>query len=273
MATYKLVDSDKLDAAMTATADAIRAKTGSTDPIAWDAEKGMSEAVDPVFEAGKKSEYDAFWDAYQDNGTMRDYRYAFAGVGWNLNTFNPKYSIDDYIISGAYMFYYTRNLDIDLVEFLKERNKVIIVKPFNDINYCFSFSKITRVGEISLLETNSSQVECFGNSEVKTIDLIRIKENTALDYMFRGATKLENILFEGVIGNNINLQWCERLTKNTIINIIETLSINVENKPLILSQTAVNTAFETTAGAADGSTSEEWTTLIATKPNWTISLV
>ena len=273
MATYKLVDSDKLDAAMTATADAIREKTGSTDPIAWNAEKGMSEAVEPVFEAGKKAEYNAFWDEYQLNGKEADCRYMFSGVGWNEKTFNPKYSIDYNIISGSYMFYYSRKLDFDLVEFLKERNKVIIFKPYNDINNCFSYSKITRVGEISLLETNNTQIECFGNSEVKTIDLIRIKETTDLMYMFRNANKLENILFDGIIGNIINMQWCEKLTKNTITNIIETLSINAENKPLTLSQTAVNTAFETSPGSADGSISEEWLALANSKSNWNIALV
>lgn len=270
MAEYKLVDTEKLDSDLSAIGEAIRAKTGKEELLKLEE---MPEEIGEVFEAGKKAEYDAFWDAYQDNGTKQDYRYAFAGEGWNLNTFNPKYSIDDYIISGASMFCYTRNLDIDLVEFLKERNIVIKFMPFNDINYCFSYSKITRIGEISLLETNSAQVDCFGNSEVKTIDLIRIKENTDLDYMFRRATKLENILFEGVIGNNINLQWCERLTKNTITNIIETLSINAENKPLILSLTAVNNAFETSQGAADGSTSEEWLSLANSKSNWNIALV
>lgn len=41
----KIVDSAALDAGLTATADAIRGKTGSEDAIAWDAEKGFAGAV------------------------------------------------------------------------------------------------------------------------------------------------------------------------------------------------------------------------------------
>lgn len=41
----KLVDSAKLDAALTATADAIRSKTSGTQKIAWDAIKGFADAI------------------------------------------------------------------------------------------------------------------------------------------------------------------------------------------------------------------------------------
>lgn len=45
MPNYKVVDAGRLDAAMTATADAIREKTSGTDPIPWNAETGFAEAV------------------------------------------------------------------------------------------------------------------------------------------------------------------------------------------------------------------------------------
>lgn len=48
MAIDKAVDSGALDTALTYTADRIRAKTGSTDQIAWDAEKGFGAAVDAI---------------------------------------------------------------------------------------------------------------------------------------------------------------------------------------------------------------------------------
>lgn len=44
----KVIDSAKLETAITATADAIRAKTGSTDKIPWDADTGMSGAVESI---------------------------------------------------------------------------------------------------------------------------------------------------------------------------------------------------------------------------------
>lgn len=60
----KVIDSAALDAGMTATADAIRAKTGSADAIPWDSQRGFADAVEGI-EAGRAySEGDdvCFWD-------------------------------------------------------------------------------------------------------------------------------------------------------------------------------------------------------------------
>lgn len=46
MAYDKMVDSTQLDGAMTATANAIRARTGSGDTIAWDASTGFKNAIE-----------------------------------------------------------------------------------------------------------------------------------------------------------------------------------------------------------------------------------
>lgn len=48
MAYDKVVDSARLDGALTATADAIRGKTGSADGIQWDADTGFAAAVDAI---------------------------------------------------------------------------------------------------------------------------------------------------------------------------------------------------------------------------------
>lgn len=48
MALDKLVDSAKLDGALKATADAIRAKTGESDPILWDEDTGFADAIDAM---------------------------------------------------------------------------------------------------------------------------------------------------------------------------------------------------------------------------------
>lgn len=48
MSYDKIVDSAKLDAAMSASADAIRAKTGDTAKIAWDESTGFSSAISQI---------------------------------------------------------------------------------------------------------------------------------------------------------------------------------------------------------------------------------
>lgn len=52
MAFDKLIDSTKLDAAMTYTANRIRNKTGGTNQIAWDSAKGFGDAVDAISSGG-----------------------------------------------------------------------------------------------------------------------------------------------------------------------------------------------------------------------------
>lgn len=48
MAHDKIIDSAQLDGALTVTADAIRAKSGDSSKITWDATKGFSEAIDEI---------------------------------------------------------------------------------------------------------------------------------------------------------------------------------------------------------------------------------
>lgn len=64
-----------------------------------------------------------------------------------------------------------------------------------------------------------------------------------------------------------------KLSKPSITSIINCLSTTTSGLTVTLSKTAVNNAFETSEGVADGSTSQEWLNLVATKTNWTISLV
>ena len=52
MAYDTVVDKTKLEAAITATADAIRAKTGGTGLITWDTSKGFADAVDGLTAGG-----------------------------------------------------------------------------------------------------------------------------------------------------------------------------------------------------------------------------
>ena len=43
--------------------------------------------------AGKQSEYDRFWDAFQNKGERTVYWYGFSGYGWTNDTLCPKYPI------------------------------------------------------------------------------------------------------------------------------------------------------------------------------------
>lgn len=200
---------------------------------------------DEVYQAGKKAEYDAFWDNFQQNGNRTTYRYAFYSQGnnvWKDNLYNPKYPITCTVNYGG------------------------------DSIYQSSLITDTKV-DIIITSTNNSYtfLEC---ANLTTIRKIIVSENTTFNRWFDGCRALETLVIEGTIAQNgLNLKWSTKLSKASITSVINALSTTTSGLAVTLSKTAVDTAFETSEGANDGSTSTEWTTLIATKSNWTISLV
>lgn len=62
------------------------------------------------------------------------------------------------------------------------------------------------------------------------------------------------------------------LSDESIQSIIGGLNSEVTGQTLTIPRAAVKKAFETSEGANDGDTSETWNALVASKPNWTITL-
>ncbi len=195
----------------------------------------IAENQQKVFDAGKQAEYDRFWDEFQDYGNRTNYTYAFAYGGWTDETYNPKYKIRPTMSNNIFM----SNADI-------------------------TDTKVT----IDLTNPNGNQK--FGlftsATKLKTIRKLIINETNifqASTSTFNNCKSLENITFEGIIGKSIDFQWSTLLSRESIENIVSCLSTTATDVTLTLSETAVNNAF----------TQDEWNTLIAQKPNWTISLV
>lgn len=64
MALDKIIDSIKLDTALSATADAIRSKTGSNDPIIWNSETGFKASIESMeVGGGGNAESDIEWES------------------------------------------------------------------------------------------------------------------------------------------------------------------------------------------------------------------
>lgn len=97
-------------------------------------------------------------------------------------------------------------------------------------------------------------------------------DNSTLLNFFQNSHNLREVRFKGSI-NTVMSMGNAKLSKNSILSLISCLSAEASGKTLTLSQTAVNTAFETSPGAADGSTSAEWLALVEAHSNWTISLL
>jgi hypothetical protein len=142
----------------------------------------------------------------------------------------------------------------------------------------FNGSSIEELGVLDFRKVLSGQgglnQTFYGCKNLKKIEKI-IVPNTSIpnNSAFGNCNSLEEIRFEGTLFGNQNFQWCP-LSKESIESIISCLAdTSSSSHKLILKETAVNTAFETAEGLANGVTSDEWLSLISSKSNWTISLV
>lgn len=222
-----------------------------------------AEKVAEVYEAGKKAEYDAFWDSQKTNfESAASQAYWFAGGGWDNTTFNPNFDI---IPTQMATGLFRRNAyNGDLVA-LAERNGIVIdFSKTADVTYLFYEASFTRIGVLDFRNAPNLTAILGYAYYLQTIDKIILYENNTFNNVSFRCPSLVNVIFEGVIGQNgLNLQWSTKLSKASIESIINHLSTTTSGLTVTLSQEAVNNAF----------TAEEWAALIATRTNWTISLV
>jgi hypothetical protein len=233
----------------------------------------VAENVPKVYEAGKKSEYDKFWNNYQQNGAEISYNYAFAYARWNDNNFKPKHNIVP--TTANYMF---QNSEIkQLKSILQAQNVILDTSKCTSLQSMFMSSKIEHIPAISCVGTTTlSNVFSYCN-QVKTIEkfILKYEGLNTFTNTFVGCSELEHIIFEGVMGSNgLNLQWSTKLSKDSITSIINALSDTTTGLAVTLSKTAVNNAFginlDDVTTYPEGS---EYYNLRHSKDNWTISYV
>lgn len=185
----------------------------------------VAENVPKVYEAGKKSEYDKFWDSYQKNGSRTDYgQYAFAGYGFDSNNLYPKYDIKP-TGNCTGLFYNYIGTRFSLKQRLEECGVVLDTSKLTNFrtafayNYCFT--EIPTLDLTSMTSTTGMFIEA---QNLETIEKIIVTENTpAVD--FKSCKSLENLTVEGIIGQNgFNVQWSTNLTHDSLMSIINALA-------------------------------------------------
>ena len=230
--------------------------------------------IDAVHEAGKRAEYDAFWDKFQRNGARTEYFGAFDY--FSRDAFYPKYNISPKGGSGgAYMFRVFPDSssswppadDFDLVARLNECGVTVDTSQSTALTQTFYYSCVSTIPALDLRAITSALGETFSYcTRLHTIEKLILSDSGTQSFgntCFGNCTNLQSITFEGVIGNNINFQWSTLLSMASIQSIVGALSTTASGKTLTLSKTAVNNAF----------TTDEWNALAGTRSNWTISLV
>lgn len=231
---------------------------------------------DEVYEAGKKAEYDRFWDVFQSKGTRIRYNYTFAHGMWNDETFRPKYDIKP--ISAQCTFAYnnnegsgstSKNCISDLTKCFERAGVVLDTSNASNMQQIFYLGKgFTHLPPISFENCTELNATFYGCTNLETIDKLILKSDGSNTFSidswaqpFGQCINLKNITIEGVIGDNINF-FASPLNKKSILNVIDALSDLAIGKTATFKKTAKEAAF----------TPEEWNALTATKPNWKIVL-
>lgn len=188
------------------------------------AEKAATIAsnVPRCYEAGRKSEYDKFWDALQAFGNRTEYRKTFIGKGWTQETFKPKYDIVP--VENVYMMFQDCGT-IDLVKTAEECGITIDFSKTKDFLYLLYCSGITHIGEVNV-SSASSIGSLFGFCiDIETIDKITglTASHTTDGAVFTQCSNLTNVRFEGELGGDLRIQWSTKLTRESLLSLLQVL--------------------------------------------------
>lgn len=220
----------------------------------------VAENVEAVYAAGVKSEYDRFWDAYQQNGERRNYFYAFAGIGWTDENFYPKYDI---VNVGANYYWFQYSKITNLKKRLEECGVVLDTSQTGYALGWFSDSEITDVPTLSLQGSNTC-VALTRASKLRYVEKLITEPNGTCKFpnkAFENCISLEHIIFEGVIGQNIDLHWSTKLTHESLMSIINALK----------DYSGSGSTYTCTLGEANLAKLTDAEKAIATEKGWTLA--
>lgn len=219
---------------------------------------------DEVFEDGKQAEYDAFWDNFQQNGNRTAYSSAF-GSGWNAEIFKPKYIIRPSGQHGGFLFHFF-NYGSPIMDFRMVKDKIDISGTTNATSM-FENAWVDYIEVDFTHITNASNCFSEGYSPGhKTHITLKVstKTTSGLTNAFYYCNTLTHLFFESgseIVGS-INTQHSP-LVKESIESVVAALSSTATGQTCTFNKAAKEAAF----------TAEEWAYLIASKTNWTFSLI
>ena len=243
-------------------------------------QEGYEKGCDDGTANGKEAFEQAFWNSYQLGGSELDYSYAFAGDGWTDATFYPRYPIlHKGNTESSYMFY--KNAVTNIKKRLDDCDVTLDVSGSTSGFCMFSYAKTEELPILHFTESCSTLGQAFNRCQnLVTIDELWVHEGMKFNTTFQQCKALKNLTIKGTIGQSgFNVQYSTNLSKASIESIINALSYNTSGLTITLSKAAVDKAFESSEGAADGSEKgtetnpTEWGTLVGKHRNWTISLV
>ncbi|MBR5528075.1 MAG: hypothetical protein IKV97_03660 [Clostridia bacterium] len=192
-----------------------------------------------VYDAGKHAEWEAFWDAAQENGSLTNMPYGFCSKVWNDTTFKPKYDIRP-VGNATSLFRYAQITNLPGI--LEKQGIVIDFSNATNLEYLLQWSSVTRIGTVDCTGLTSLDLKSsFADCPIKTISELRLKPDIKFSNTFKNAKELENIIiadksgftagaygtgsgfdykYSPVIGNDLDLSSCTKLTWTSLVSVI-----------------------------------------------------
>ena len=234
----------------------------------------VAENVDKVYEAGKKAEYDAFWNGMRANFDTSGFSYGFCGRGWDDTTFNPPFDIKSPSkVAASYMFCNAGITELTNILTAQKNNeedtrKILDVSGAATLANMFAYcGNLKSVPEITIGQNCSSINQMFYNcKQLERIDKLTFYDgfSSKVISVFANCGNLTDITIGGAIAcNNLDFSPCTKLSADSLKSIIEALSTTSTGLTITLPSTAESNYDAVYGGGA-------WSALIATKSNWSI---
>lgn len=241
--------------------------------------------VPKVYEAGKRAEYDAFWDAFQASDRQS---YARMFNEWKPSIFYPKYDIVP-LSDCERLFNNWKDKDaseLDLRARLEECGVTLDLSHATRFEKLFAYSAFTVLPTVDLSGFLYSS-DTYSNSmfqccrRLKTIEKLIVNPLVWYTNAFEQCYALEDLTVEGEIGNSIDLHWSKELTPKSVEAVIKALSGSVTGKTLTLDRRVKERLLKKIEDEAEDEGTKKaeeiakkyWERLVASKSNWTIALV
>jgi hypothetical protein len=202
----------------------------------------IADNMPKVFEAGRKAEWNKFWDDFQDFGNRTAYNNGFQNA-WTDDIFQPKYDIRP--TTASYMFAGTRIANLkECLEKGGVDGKGVTLDTSNSTSLDYMFSNaanLTHCPVISGVKESYFTSTFYNCKKLISIDKLILKEDgtqTFSNDCFNNCGELVDIDIEGVIGNTINFQWLKKLSVDSLNSINNALSTTVSGKTITFPSSA-----------------------------------
>lgn len=234
----------------------------------------IAENQQKVYDAG----IERMWEDITIGGTRTNYYHAFRNGGMSMEGIKPTHDIK-VVGDGTEMFRNVKNTGTEPIDLKAVEERQGIKFDFSECTNPYQMFYLSEIDTLNILDLSNANANAsclyflFAESKIRRIEKLIISENTSKFYSsFYNARSLTHCVFEGVINKTgLALYQYNPLDKESVTSVINVLSDDTEGLSVTMQRGLINKVFETAEGKTDGVTSEEWLSLVATKPNWTIA--